>query len=499
MSVLRLLSSVNHSASGSRSSWTAASSLYAHDEVTTSSSTKSDDGLSLTLHVPAYGAVLMNPPDETYLQPTPDQDKPPRNDQVLQGHLGITLPAGGGRRRCKSIQVGFKTVTKLDLGPGRMSEVDTIFERKVDFPTSGEGIWLDEGSQGFEFTLILPATLAPHDWHGNGVVIHHLHAKVEGLPNPAKTVANQSIFSSFGRSKSPAVSRRGSRTTSSSRSRSRIRSRPASPGVDEATSSLAAGTASIVITDKVKSLPQVPPYQGPNDQNSDWLLGSYEVKRSIMLIYNPNPTGGVNELDERTSGQVAGLGVYDLKLSSDVFTICALMRAKLTIAAIPPNVTIFCFRIQLAQTTTIVSPRDTADEAKPVTHTRHFVVLQEGQRPPRGHMHPAGNWPALWKGKDAGGSDDDEFKVDAKGRLPDDDDGRPSTLPFIITPIRVSHALITEVFFAVYGETDSGKKMPIPGPGGLRVLKISRPVMVPSCACIPQVLNLPLCEWTLGF
>jgi hypothetical protein len=37
-----------------------------------------------------------------------------------------------------------------------------------------------------------------------------------------------------------------------------------------------------------------------------------------MLIYNPNPGDGANELHDRASGYVPGLGVWELVLVSDV-------------------------------------------------------------------------------------------------------------------------------------------------------------------------------------
>ena len=42
------------------------------------------------------------------------------------------MPPNLGRKRCKGIRVMLKTVIRLDLGPGRMGEEDTLFERKVE-------------------------------------------------------------------------------------------------------------------------------------------------------------------------------------------------------------------------------------------------------------------------------------------------------------------------------------------------------------------------------
>ena len=63
----------------------------------------------------------------------------------------------------------------------------------------------------------------------------------------------------------------------------------------------------------------------------------------------------------------------------------------------------------------------------------------------------------------------------------------------ILTPINVSHVFVYEVFFSVWGEDDMGNPLPEPGPGGLRFLQVQRPIILPSCALIPRVLDLPEC------
>lgn len=54
-----------------------------------------------------------------------------------------------------------------------------------------------------------------------------------------------------------------------------------------------------------------------------------------------------------------------------------------------------------------------------------------------------------------------------------------------------------EVYFSVWGEDDQGKEMVAPGPGGLRFLQVTKPIILPSCALIPSVLDLPQCKPTL--
>jgi hypothetical protein len=63
--------------------------------------------------------------------------------------------------------------------------------------------------------------------------------------------------------------------------------------------------------------------------------------------------------------------------------------------------------------------------------------------------------------------------------MPETEPGRS-----VVTPIKVSHALLAEVFFSVYGEDEKGKPMTRPGAGGLKILRINRPVLVSSVSKI---------------
>lgn len=110
------------------------------------------DDLQLLLHVPSYGGVWMNRPNDPLSaldlnggDPSANSDEP-RNDVPLSGELEVVLPPEAGRRKCKGLKVGVKVVVRLDIGPGRMGEEDTIFDRSVDIHEDG-GVWLEPGSQ----------------------------------------------------------------------------------------------------------------------------------------------------------------------------------------------------------------------------------------------------------------------------------------------------------------------------------------------------------------
>lgn len=117
-------------------------------------------------------------------------------------------------------------------------------------------------------------------------------------------------------------------------------------------------------------------------------------------------------------------------------------------------------------------------------------------------MAPAADFPALWRGTQAGGQDVGDFMADVSGKLPICDHLIPTTLPgmhmpgcvenpnsqykrrlltirSVGVPIRASHKLVYEIYFSVFGETGEGKKMPSPGQGGIQLMRRVIDVVLP--------------------
>jgi hypothetical protein len=258
-----------------------------------------------------------------------------------------------------------------------------------------------------------------------------------------------------------------------------------------------------VTRQEVPFLPRIPSYEDTNftdhASQTPWVMGTHRAKKHIMIVYNPNPLGNTNELHDRADGHIPGLGKWEMTMVSDVWTICALMNLKFSVTQIPTTTTIFAVRLALAQSWAIISPRD-EEGANRLTGTRSFAMFESGKRPPVGHHYPDKHYAAIWRGTGAGGKDKPaseeggELKLAATLRLPTDEHVRPTTLPGVVTPITVTHNLVLEVFFSVWGEDDRGEPMKLPGPGGLRMLRVSRPITLPSCALIPEVIDLPAYE-----
>ncbi|KLT41852.1 hypothetical protein CC85DRAFT_292445 [Cutaneotrichosporon oleaginosum] len=139
---------------------------------------------TLHIHVPGWGIALVRPPRQYDLHPLDvggTSREPPAEDTVLTGTLEVVMKE---RRRVRAISIGVQSVCRLNMMGSRGWEEDGIFERGVEIlgDDDGEGIWLEKGSQSFTFSILLPATLATHDYHAYGRVSYILTARVEGMP-----------------------------------------------------------------------------------------------------------------------------------------------------------------------------------------------------------------------------------------------------------------------------------------------------------------------------
>jgi hypothetical protein len=106
-------------------------------------------GIRITLQIPSDGTVFLRPPDPEQREHRSGLPEDERTVSAeLIGQLEIALPPGMGAKRCKSIVVGVRTTTKLDISPTRIGEEDVIFERKVEMHGGADtGILLEEGVQ----------------------------------------------------------------------------------------------------------------------------------------------------------------------------------------------------------------------------------------------------------------------------------------------------------------------------------------------------------------
>ncbi|RSH94654.1 hypothetical protein EHS25_004459 [Saitozyma podzolica] len=400
------------------------------------------------LHAPS--PLLANPnlylkansPDRAGLVDTnPPARIPPRPCPGTGVHA---LPAPGG------------LVRRLNLGPMRGWEDDVLFERKVEIRGR---IVLEEGKQRFDFTIVVPTNLGPHDWHPNARITHTLTAEVVG-----QSKSSSSWFSSLSLS-SPKHSGHngtgqaggggigsgagaagagagvmatpgpdagaGPSTTSPSptgravsphpqpppppdssrtgRSRSRGRATDKSSGRSKSKSRGGVEQERVDPPDAMGIARQMlvsweDPSASSSKEGEDgavpWLVGTYETHRPIRLVYNPDVAGGVSSLDMDIPIRAAGLGRVHLRWTSKVWTVCAPLQTSLRISA-DPGATIYSLRVSLTQTTTIHSPRDVSTPTYPVDvegikTVRQYEIWKQGVRPRKGEVLGE-DTPALWR------------------------------------------------------------------------------------------------------
>lgn len=187
-----------------------------------------------------------------------------------------------------------------------------------------------------------------------------------------------------------------------------------------------------------------PPTPTLEKERDDWITGTIEAKRNMMVVHLPQLE--VSDLDERQNGFAHGIGMWDLRIASDIvslrtfclsiverctdvqFSIGGPIHTRITLPDPTPDVTIFYARLLIKQTHTIRSYRDDPD-VEPVTSTRSFPTIEHGMRPPQGVKFPGKSEPAIWRGTAAGGHHTGELKLEGNARMPKDDRGRPTTLP----------------------------------------------------------------------
>ncbi|WWC90774.1 uncharacterized protein L201_005711 [Kwoniella dendrophila CBS 6074] len=232
-----------------------------------------------------------------------------------------------------------------------------------------------------------------------------------------------------------------------------------------------------------------------------WLKGDLCASKAIVVHANPSRSGGVNTLDLRKEGFVDGLGTWRFSANSDVFAISSVLLLSVRFPAPSPNVTIFMVRLILSQTYSIISPRTPNQSPHMPEGPKQHVIYQVGRPHKPGERYPSREVEALWRGTQVPGKgkknskelDGQEgWKIRAVVRLPGHDRIRPSTNEGTITPIRVKHELILQVFYSLDGKCVFNDD--IEGPGELRMMSVKMPIAVPSCCLTLNALNLPTYE-----
>ncbi|KAE8542611.1 hypothetical protein D1P53_001392 [Cryptococcus gattii VGV] len=448
----------------------------------------------LKIHVHSWATFLVRPPRPLDLLPVDmggAEREPPNEDTVLSGALEVIMKE---RKKVQAISVGVQSVCKLHMGKERGWEYDGIFERGVEvLEGEGEdGIWLEKGSQSFQFSILLPATLATTDWHSFGRVSHIIIARVQGVPytsfssifkTPTIPTFMHTHWADFervmSRSEKMATERSGRASprgasvprNANSKSRDNIVVMPSislneDADVDESSShgqGLYIRRSHFPIDELSRDGHTRDKFgssgSGKPDK-ADWMKGELIALRELLVHAVSPVTGGVIPLDLRKNGFVDGLGTWTFSASADVFSISSVILLSIDIPAPSASTTIFLVRLLLSQSCAIISPRTPNEPPYTPESPKQHVLYQVGFAHPKSGSYPGRECEALWRGHEAGG----------KGGLEGEDQG-------------------WKVYYSVHGESGQGQK--IDGPGQLRMMSITIPTHLPSCHCLSDSLLLP--------
>ncbi|TYJ52586.1 hypothetical protein B9479_006794 [Cryptococcus floricola] len=232
-------------------------------------------------------------------------------------------------------------------------------------------------------------------------------------------------------------------------------------------------------------------------EKTGWMKGDLVASKSMCLHAISPVTGGVVPLNLRREGFADGMGIWKFKAVADVFSISSVFLLSYNVPAPSPSTTIFLFRLILAQSYSVVSPRTPNDPPHVPEPPKQHVLYQIGRVHKSTESHPEVGVDCLWRGKEVsdkekkkeGMEGEESWTVKAVARMPNHDKIRPTTNEGTITPIRVSHELIIQVYYSVHGEDVKGR--PIKGAGELRMMRTKIPLRVPSCHCLSDSLSLP--------
>lgn len=166
-------------------------------------------------------------------------------------------------------------------------------------------------------------------------------------------------------------------------------------------------------------------------EKNGWLVGDISVLRKLKVHANPSGSNGVQQLDLRKEGYVEGLGPWRFLATSEALSIASVMLIQLNIPSPSPRCTIFFVRLIVSQSYELISPRTPNEPPHKPEAAKNNVVYQVGRPHRHGESRLAHTIPALWRGKEAGGTDQTGpstgWRTRAIVRLPTHEKIRPST------------------------------------------------------------------------
>ncbi|KAJ9111408.1 hypothetical protein QFC19_001177 [Naganishia cerealis] len=439
--------------------------------------------------------------------PNPENQNEPRDDFIISGVVIVHLTKP---RKVKALRVKFLAEATLAY-PDRPWEADVIFERNLtidDGKNGVEGVYMEAGPQRFEFSFILPATLAGFDRTPFGHISHRVDVTLEGVPQRS----NSRFGGLFGghssrspsRTRSPSPVASGHNSASMSRRSSQdpyhgfSSARPSTSG----SSTPAVGYSQSIMSPPISEEPSSvinsfpPEIEAEKLRNVKWLTGNMTASKEMWIVPLPSEDREAIHLDYQTRSVVNGLGIVPWSLQTDAITVGGYILLRMSLTDPNPLATVWAVRLYINQKIALKSPRR-PDEPETLFPAAHLLIYDRGKLPNPKDLKERHPHEPLWDGEmvpDGNHTSEAALNTNEVIRMPDENRLRPSTCPGTITPIKVSHEFSLQIYFSIWGEDAAGNPLPKPGPGHLRKAILTQGVLITSCACTKKNLALPTYE-----
>ena len=189
--------------------------------------------------------------------------------------------------------------------------------------------------------------------------------------------------------------------------------------------------------------------------------------REVLLVINPNPAGEPSGLSWHHDQVVDGLGPMSIDLESTHLTIGGPVHLRTHLHAPPKGATLHCINVSLLQYISLRNKDRSKIEKAPAVAVRFFSL---GSRRHEPLLNPQEE------------VEEDGWKCEWVGRLPDDDHARPSTVKTQKTSIIISHQILIQIYVTPYDENNQNQ---------MKVVSIRRPIFVSSCCVSLDSITLP--------
>ncbi|KAJ9124514.1 hypothetical protein QFC24_003305 [Naganishia onofrii] len=313
----------------------------------------------------------------------------------------------------------------------------------------------------FEFSLVLPAHIAPFNRTPAGAVWHKMEATLVGSRTDDNSGASGGESSAHwlggwlnkaGRSSSPTGKPRATSPIASLFGRS---SSPtfASNGVVTAPES---SSSSYETNSR--------PNDFPTPEDSKWLNANMTASKEVWVIALPTLDKTALPLAQSHQSFIKGLGIIPWSLQTDAITVSGYLLLKLGLLTthVNPKSTIWGIRLYIEQQVSIKSPRRPGEPASLFPPTR-MLMYELGSVPAQADLD-SGHYSLkpLWTGHQVPGykaGGDDNLNVAEVLRLPDEEKLRPTSYAGSVTPVRVEHWFGLSIYFTVWDEDLRGNSL----------------------------------------